>query len=47
MEKLTIYQNTQFNKILEFKTTKNLEKKLKKAKKHIKILGIFFTLLLS
>ena len=27
MEKLTINQNTQFNKILELKTIKNLEKK--------------------
>ena len=46
LEKLTIYQNTQFNKILELNTTKNLEKKLKKVKKHIKILGVIFTLLL-
>jgi len=32
LEKLTIYQNTQFNKILEFKTIKNLEKNWKKLK---------------
>jgi glycosyltransferase involved in cell wall biosynthesis len=45
-EKLTIYQNIQFNKIIEFKTLKNLREYLKKNKKRIKlIIGFFFTLL--
>ena len=46
MKKLTINQKIQLNKILQFKTIKTLEKKSQKIKKHLKIIGIFFTLLL-
>ena len=46
IEKLTIYQNVLFNKILKFNIIKNLENNLKKQTQHIKIIGFVLTLLL-
>ena len=46
IEKLTIYQNVQFNQILKLNVIKNLEYNLKKLRQYIKLIGFILTLLL-